>query len=166
MQFSDIHGLIGKNRKVLQKKYIDIAYMPEVLISKQESHMTLKEKSKSNMLKKFFHSERNEEKCKFYEDNYCKESLRLPLVHSPKNNFLSVKPKPFSHDDIGENKSTSEIYKDMNKDKDISEVNIERHDRLKINSEPIIRRGMQGYKYSVLNTNRQIIKNRYKKNYF
>jgi hypothetical protein len=166
MQYSDIHGLTGKNRKVLQKKYIDIAYMPEILAFKQESHMTLKEKSKSNMLKKVFHSERIEEKRKIDEDNYSKESLKLPLVHSPKNSFLSVKPKIFGQDDTGESKSTSEIFKDVNKGKDISEVNVEKHDRLKINSEPIIRRGMQGYKYSVLNTNRQIIKNRHKKNYF
>ncbi|OMJ87045.1 hypothetical protein SteCoe_11286 [Stentor coeruleus] len=164
MQFSDMHGFAVKNRKVLQKKYIDISYMPEI-ISKQESQLTLKEKSKSNILKKAFHSEQNEEKRKLDEQKYCKESLKLPLVHSPKNSFLLVKPKIFRQDDTGDRKLTPEIYKNMIKGKNISEGNIEKLDRLKINSEPLIKKGMQGYKYSVLNTNRQIVKNRYKKNY-
>ncbi|OMJ71899.1 hypothetical protein SteCoe_29782 [Stentor coeruleus] len=165
MQFSDIHGLAGKNRKALQKKYIDIAYMPEISMSKQESQMTLKEKSKSNILKKLFHSEQNDRKRKFDEQNNYKEIIKLPLVDSPKCTFLSVKPKMFFNDKIGESKSTTEIY-GINKGKDILEGNIEKSDRVKISSEPIIRRGMQGYKYSVLNTNRQVIKNMHKKNYF
>ncbi|OMJ80186.1 hypothetical protein SteCoe_19639 [Stentor coeruleus] len=159
----DTQGLTNKSRKVLQKKYIDIAYMPETTIFTQRDQ-GLKCKSPGSMIKKMLFSERIEHKKKYEDLNSHKMNLRLPLIQSPKSSFCLVKAKIFDIDDFGDSRSSLEMYRETLKPKDFSEGNICRQDKFRINPESTQRKGFQGYKYSKLNSNRKVIKTRYIKN--
>ena len=137
-------------RKLVDKKYIDLSLSPKEASSTYRNFNS----SRLQMSPKFLHkkiypedielSKKRDKKSLAQSTEEAKSFIHLPAAQSSKTSLSSIKRKS--------------IYFNSFKNESINKKPSER-----VSSSTTIRKGLQGYKFSILNSNRNLVKNRFTK---